>query len=743
VAVKTVLFSEQRNGTEQRAIMEAAVCATINHPNVVCTYHYDITPVRSDSSRLVVEHESGSPHTTDYKLYLVQELCNATLKAVLGDNLLHGGAGAPDMDPILTILCDIARGMDYIHSKNVIHGDLKPENVLLKVDKTSPIGVVAKISDFGLAKAIPPNESHLSGIKGGTPFYQAPETVHKGMLTKTSDVYSFGVLMWESYRRTPPWVKKPQGGYHHNRNFGKFAVDTPLVFQRLCRRCLDPGPRNRPTFKEILAELDAMLGAYLDGYDDLVPPSHSPAPGGAKPGGALAAAGLMGMSGEGCDSAASGPLPTIRLNMQGSPTHAAPDMDALPQRPAGVVPASLPLLRQMSFQPGAHQVAGRGGGAAVPHQALAMQHLQHKAATMGGSGPVQRLVLPTPQQHAAQHSPHAGSTSPHGVAGRVPSSTMQHLQQGPHRPQSGQLAGRMPSATAQAAGGLAPPRPASGSMQPPLAGGSSSNLNPSSQRSLNQAVPALHAANPPGVALAGRQGSAPTAQGPARGPSHGSLPLVAAGVGGSGSLPVQQLLKSPSNQSERPSPSGLSGQRASDQGRPSPGVPASGSALAAPPPAAAAAAAVPGVSGASSLSPRASPRGAAGDLGVKLTSADRRPARNSLADPVMLLSAASTVASVADTGAVSVAGGGAGMGGTTPAGAAAAASHALAQNPLSPTRPGTGNSSAGGGAAPLVLRSASRPASGSLAGKPPAQRSRLSNPGLPGGAGGLPDHIGI
>lgn len=57
VAVKTVLFSEQRNGTEQRAIMEAAVCASVVHPNVVCTYHYDITPVRGETTaRLVVEH---------------------------------------------------------------------------------------------------------------------------------------------------------------------------------------------------------------------------------------------------------------------------------------------------------------------------------------------------------------------------------------------------------------------------------------------------------------------------------------------------------------------------------------------------------------------------------------------------------------------------------------------------------------------------------------------------------------
>lgn len=52
----------------------------------------------------------------------MQELCNATLKAVLSDCLLHSAASVPDMDPILTILADIARGMDYIHAKNIIHG---------------------------------------------------------------------------------------------------------------------------------------------------------------------------------------------------------------------------------------------------------------------------------------------------------------------------------------------------------------------------------------------------------------------------------------------------------------------------------------------------------------------------------------------------------------------------------------------------------------------------------------------
>ena len=313
MAVKTVLFSEQTNsetGTntkkksahpQQRAVLEAAVCTSVMHQNVVTTYHYDITPISNPSQGMSgMTIEMGT--NTDWKLYLVQEYCNASLQDALRNRLLHKAeTKTPDLDLILSVLMDIARGMIYIHSKNIIHGDLTPGNVLLKQEASSPIGVVGKITDFGLCTTIDPGATHISNVTNGTPYYVAPEVVANGMLEKNSDVYSFGVLMWELYRCMPPWVKTDTG-YTLNKRFRRFPVNTPRIYVALCARCLDSKPKSRPPFPQVLAELEAMHAAYLLGYDSLEEPLPPPQPSEEGSGGS-------GARGSGSKGSASGSKP--------------------------------------------------------------------------------------------------------------------------------------------------------------------------------------------------------------------------------------------------------------------------------------------------------------------------------------------------------------------------------------------------------------------------------------------------
>ncbi|KAF7141969.1 hypothetical protein RHSIM_Rhsim06G0122900 [Rhododendron simsii] len=91
------------------------------------------------------------------------------------------------------IIADIAKGLAYLHEEcrqKIYHLDIKPQNVLLDEN------FEAKVSDFGLAKLIDKDQSHVVATLGGTPGYMAPEWL-SSIITEKVDVYSFGVVVLE------------------------------------------------------------------------------------------------------------------------------------------------------------------------------------------------------------------------------------------------------------------------------------------------------------------------------------------------------------------------------------------------------------------------------------------------------------------------------------------------------------------------------------------------------------------
>ena len=158
----------------------------MNHPSVL--KHIGFSPIGFNKSPNPV---------------IIMQYCkNGPLKKFIKNKNQHNGCWN-DTQKLISIF-GIASGMRYLHAHNIIHRDLKLDNILL--DKNLfPI-----ICDFGFAKLIDSNGNFISVIEStkgakGTPIYMAPEVFKTNEMNKESDVYAFGILFNEMLLKTTPF----------------------------------------------------------------------------------------------------------------------------------------------------------------------------------------------------------------------------------------------------------------------------------------------------------------------------------------------------------------------------------------------------------------------------------------------------------------------------------------------------------------------------------------------------------
>jgi serine/threonine protein kinase len=154
----------------------------------------------------------------------------------------------------------IASGMQYLHSRKIIHRDLKSPNVLLSYNDT------LKISDFGISRQWNEGDTKLSFA--GTVSWMAPEVIRVESCSEKVDVWSFGVVLWELLTCEIPYKGVDQSaimwGVGNNSLQLPIPNTIPDGFKLLMKQCWSIKPRHRPSFQHILMHIDIAASELLD-----------------------------------------------------------------------------------------------------------------------------------------------------------------------------------------------------------------------------------------------------------------------------------------------------------------------------------------------------------------------------------------------------------------------------------------------------------------------------------------------
>ncbi|KAF0528902.1 kinase-like protein [Gigaspora margarita] len=162
---------------------------------------------------------------------------------------------------------ETAQGLWFLHTKNIVHGDLNSKNILV-------CNKQIKIIDIGMSKQI--NEastSSCSEIKG-MPAYIDPRCLKDSKYDKKSDIYSLGVILWEISSGQPPFkLLTPHEVFWNMQVLDEFreipAENTPFQYTELYKKCWNKDPRIRPEIPLIIKTLNGLQNTNTSTFIDI------------------------------------------------------------------------------------------------------------------------------------------------------------------------------------------------------------------------------------------------------------------------------------------------------------------------------------------------------------------------------------------------------------------------------------------------------------------------------------------
>jgi serine/threonine-protein kinase len=176
VVIKVIspVFS-QRDDFKKRFVGEARIQANLDNPHIVQIYRIF---AYQHNLCLVMQHIRG----TDLA---------EVIKKAKSMKEKHGKKGALSPERAIHIFLQVLEGIGFVHKYEIMHGDIKPPNILL--DQQG----MAKVADFGLSSLLPHKEDRKGEtLLGGTPSYMSPEQILNEKVDFRSDIYSLGVTFF-------------------------------------------------------------------------------------------------------------------------------------------------------------------------------------------------------------------------------------------------------------------------------------------------------------------------------------------------------------------------------------------------------------------------------------------------------------------------------------------------------------------------------------------------------------------
>ncbi|TYH55742.1 hypothetical protein ES332_D09G256100v1 [Gossypium tomentosum] len=230
---------------------EVAVWHKLDHPNVTKFIGASMGTSNLKIPSKVPSADNHNPLPSRACCVVVEYLPGGTLKQYLIRNRRKKLA----FKIVVQLALDLARGLSYLHSRKIVHRDVKTENMLLDGHRN------LKIADFGVARVEAQNPRDMTG-ETGTLGYMAPEVLEGKPYNRTCDVYSFGICLWGIYCCDMPYPDLSFADVSSAVVRQNLRPDIPRCcpnsLANIMKKCWDANPEKRPAMEEVVRMLEAV-----------------------------------------------------------------------------------------------------------------------------------------------------------------------------------------------------------------------------------------------------------------------------------------------------------------------------------------------------------------------------------------------------------------------------------------------------------------------------------------------------